>query len=114
MGSQDTTVPGIIDKAKAPLHKLQAAALAHQCESSRALNEDTAALKSFEKEVVPLPPSGHNGCTYIPDAGGTPCTNERALVDHVMTPPRRLLPDSVPPLISNESTLFSLLQQLVN
>ncbi|KAG4133030.1 hypothetical protein ERO13_D08G070033v2 [Gossypium hirsutum] len=87
---------------------------AHQCESSRVLNEDTAALKSFEKEVVPLPPSGHNGCTYIPDAGGTPCTNERALVDHVMTPPRRLLPDSVPPLISNESTLFSLLQQLVN
>lgn len=27
MGSEDTTVPGIIDKAKAPLHKLQAAAM---------------------------------------------------------------------------------------
>lgn len=86
---------------------------ARQCESSRVLQEDTAALQSSEKEVAPLPPSGHNGCTYIP-AGGTPCTNERALVDHVMTPPRRLLPDSVPPLISKEPTLFFLIAALAS
>ncbi|KAK8630654.1 hypothetical protein V6N13_079437 [Hibiscus sabdariffa] len=98
-----------MDIAMRPLHpSLVIAALmifilsTNQCDSSRVPTERAPASQSLQKDLN-VPPSGHNGCTYIPNRGGAPCVieGEGAFVDRVMSPPRRLLPDPMVPSSAN-------------
>ncbi|KAK8555451.1 hypothetical protein V6N13_045982 [Hibiscus sabdariffa] len=80
-----------------------------QCSRART----NASLLGFQPEEPPhhsplqkdlsVPPSGHNGCTYIPNRSGAPCVikGEGAFVDRLMAPPRRLLPDPMVPSSAN-------------
>ncbi|KAK8496430.1 hypothetical protein V6N12_066243 [Hibiscus sabdariffa] len=74
----------------------------NQCESSRVPTGRTTASQSLQKDLS-VPPSGHNGCTYIPNRSGAPCVikGEGAFVDRLMAPPRRLLPDPMVPSSAN-------------